>query len=180
MTIPPDDTNLQSTGLPLGQVDSTGESRDEPSSTSNEKSTQTNQPHVDEECVSDEEPKSVNTVADVAMDDAEKMLRNPSTDRADSKGLQDLAKEDHEAENELGGCHKEADPGRMAHQSEPHPLPAKQVERNDCKELSVCDGSKKTPPLVKKRLITVEGNTYFVSRGMEKKFGFEKTKQTER
>ena len=99
--------------------------------------------------MSDEEPKSVNTVADVAMDDAEKMLRNPSTDRADSKGLQDLAKEDHEAENELGGCPTEADPGRMAHQSEPHPLPAKQVERSDRKELSVCDGSTKTRPSVK-------------------------------
>ncbi len=156
-------------GLPLDQVETTGESRDEPSSTSNEKSTQTSQPHVDEVCVSDEEP---NADADVSMDNAEKSLRNSSTDPSDSKGLQDHAKEEQEAENESEGCAKEVDPG--PHQSEALPTPRKQAEKNDNKKLSAGEDSKEIQLSATKRLITVEGKTYFVSKGMEKKFGFER------
>ena len=178
MNIPHDDTNLQSIGLSLDQVEATGESRDEPSATSNEKSTQTSQPHVDEGCVSDEEPS--NADADVSMDDAEKSLRNSSTDPSDSKGLQDHAEEDQDAEKESEGCAKEDDPGPTAQQPETSPSPRKQVERNDGNKLSADADSKKIQSSATKRLITVEGKTYFVSRGMEKKFGFERKEQAGR
>ena len=77
MDIPYNVTNQQLMGLLLDQVETIGESRDESSATSNEKSTQTSQSHVDEGCVSDEEPS--NSDADVSMDDSEESLRNSRT-----------------------------------------------------------------------------------------------------
>ncbi len=178
MAIPHDVTNQQPVGLPLDQVETTGESRDEPSATSNEKSTQTKQPCVDEGCLSDEEPS--NADADVSMNDADKSLRNSSTNPSDSKGLQDQAEENQEVEKESKGCDQEDDPGPTAQQPETSRSPQKQVERNDGKKLSADADSKKIQSSATKRLITVEGKTYFVSRGMEKKFGFERKEQAVR
>ncbi len=185
MSIPPLGTNPQSFGMQSDPVETTeacGESRsdhDDPTPPSSEKDTRMRQSHVDEKCVSDEEPKGGDIVADDTMDDAEKMQSDSETENV---GLQDDSEKDQEAENEVAEieCSKEVDNGPMTYTSKPEnpPKPVKSFRpnssvSNDGRKLSACECKKKIQPF-EKSIIVVKGTTYWVTKGKEEKYGFQK------
>ena len=145
-----------------------------------EKNTQTSQPHVEEECVLNQEPPCGNIDAGGTIDDVEKIQRNSDSDPSGTEELEDQLEEDKEAENESEECVHEVERGAMAHTPETAPKEASTVlntnssGRNDNKNTSPGNDSKKNKPAATKRILAVDGEMFFVSKGMEKKFGFKK------
>ena len=194
-SIPPYGTNLQSFGVELNHVETGmgacgehGESRhehDDRTLPSGEKGTRISQPHVDEICVSDEEPKGDDIVADDMMDEAEKMQRDTDTELSDIVGLQDHLEEGGNHGNVVEEWSKEVDNGPMTYTTEtlpksvkaslvPNPDSTCSTVGNDCRNLLATECSKKTQSLARKLIITLDGTTHFVSVGMVKKYGFQR------
>ena len=173
MNIPTPCTNPHPIGLqvtPVDQTESKTESRDAATFVSKEKSTQLSQLPVGEECVN-QEPQGGTTVDYETIDKDEKIQRNPETDLSDNEELQ----------NEVD-CFKEVDNGSLVCIPEG---PSKPVETslipnttspasNETKIPLAGESSRMIQPLSTKRILAVNGETVFVSRGMEKKFGFTK------
>ena len=144
-----------------------------------EKNTQTSQPHVEEECVLNQEPPCSNIDAVGTIDYVEKIQRNSDSDSCANEELEDQLDEDNEAENEAEECVQEVERGAMAHtpetaQKEAFVLNTNSSGPNDKKNTSPGNDSKKNKPAATKRILAVDGEMFFVSKGMEKKFGFKK------
>ncbi len=144
-----------------------------------EKNTQTSKPDVEEECVLNQEPPRGNIDADGTIDDVEKIQRNSDSDSAEE--MEDHLDEDKEDENEAEECVQDVEGGAMAHTPETAPKEAASMVlntnssgRNDNKNTSPGNDSKKNKPAATKRILAVDGETFFVSKEMEKKFGFKK------
>ena len=177
MNTPTPCTNPHPIGLqvtPVDQTETKTESRDAATFVSKEKSTQLSQLPVGEECVN-QDPQGGTTVDCETVDNAEKIQRNPDTDLSENEELQN--EED---------CFKEVGNGSLVCITE---RPSKPVEAslissttspasNDTKIPLAGESSRMILPLATKRILAVNGETMFLSRGMEKKFGFKKIWKT--
>ncbi len=165
--------------LPLVEAETNTESNDERPSLSNEKGTQIQEPDVDEDCVPTPKPQNDDNLVD-EKDDVEKISRHCSTDCSKKEALQNHVERDQE--NQSKGI-RECDHDPTTTDSEEPLRPGdsclipnlRYPEDNDSKSLSAGEGIKKLKAASAKRVITVDGQTYFVSRGMEEKFGFTRT-----
>ncbi len=172
--------------MPLFQTGTKEEHRnenDEATFLSNEKATRTSRPHIEKESVANPEPESGNRDAIGTLGDVEDMKKMPKysdTDLSENAALQDHL--DQNAEKDAGDCCKEVSQGSMANKPEIPPKPketssgrkAKSSAGNVTKNLSGGEGRRKFEPSPTKRIIPLYQHVYIVSRGMEKKFGFER------